>query len=614
MRRKSKSSFTRTLRLVIAGSLLLVLVVISFYFIARSQRSPKNVLESKHITQQKVEKKEQIVHSEVKGERENLRMRADKHYVGDDGKNHLEGKVEIIDFGKDEGQNVYIYGEEVIYDKSLNHFVLKGQSKVKYKDLTIEAGFFDYYKKREVFKGSKGVNFSSRRLTGYAKVMVYSLGQESLVLRRRVRLEIRPASGALPLIVKGSRLHYSRHKKTGEVVGKVKLSQGKNKASANSLEFVLAEDEEDLRSITLRGGVKASLVGKEESQREIKADEIYLEGFKELSRVSSLEATGNCRYSSSTPSGSSLFIQGESLSFLFAREGELERFDASQRVSMIEHREETGEERIMEGEELSILGKTNVLHIRGSERMRARVSSQDNEIHSEEITIDLENDNLEAKRGVQAVFKGREGKKSLGFFSKEQPVFISAQEMRYVRAEKRFFFNRDIKVWQQKEMLLSEELTFLEESGNVNCRGGVKSVFVQKMKEKEGEERLEISAEKMNFHPDANLIVFEEKSSLWVRNVDLRAQSISVHLEEGGEIKTIVAQGEVRIVQETTEGRGERADYELKKETITLTGDPVVMDKDRGMTRGDKLTFHMGDGRITVENKERERSVTVIKS
>jgi len=260
------------------------------------------------------------------------------------------------------------------------------------------------------------------------------------------------------------------------------------------------------------------------------------------------------------------------------------------------------------------LGKTNVLHIRGSERIRARVSSQDNEIHSEEITIDLENDNLEAKRGVQAVFKGREGKKSLGFFSKEQPVFISAQEMRYIRAEKRFFFNKDIKVWQQKKMLLSEELTFLEESGNVNCRGGVKSVFVQKMKEKEGEERLEISAEKMNFHPEANLITFEEKSSLRVRNIDLRAQSVSVHLEEGGEIKSIVAQGEVRIVQETTEGRGERADYELKKEIITLTGDPVVVDKDRGMTRGDKLTFHMGDGRITVENRERERSLTVIKS
>jgi len=615
MRGKSKPNLTRTLRLVIVSFLLLILVVISFYFITRSKRPPDYPPESRQITQQKIEKKEQVVHSEVKGERENFRMRADKHYLGEDGKNHLEGKVEIIDFGQEEDKNVYIYGEEVIYDKKLNHFVLKGQSKVKYNNLIIESDFFDYYKKKEVFKGSKGVRFSSRRLTGYAKEMVYSLKQESLVLRKRVRLQLRPESDALPLIIKGSRVHYGREKKTGKVVGKVKLSQGKNKASAHSLEFVLDEDEEEVKNITLRGSAKASLVGEEEEgPKEINADEIHLEGFKELSRVSSLKATGNCRYNSSTPSGSSLFVQGESLFFLFNRDGELERFDASQKVRMIEHWEDTGEERVMEGEEMSILGKTSVLQIRGSDKLRAKVSSQDNEIQSEEITIDLEHDNLDAKRGVKVVFKGREGKKSLGFFSKEQAVFISAQEMRYRRAKKRFLFNKDIKVWQKKEMLLAEELTILEESGEVDCRGGVKSVFVHKMKERKGEERLEISAEKMNFHPEKNLIAFEEKSSLQVRNIDLRAQSVSVHLEEGGEIKSIVAQGKVRIVQEAIEGMGESADYDLEKETITLTGDPVVVDKDRGMTRGDKLTFHMGDGRITVENKERERSVTVIKS
>jgi lipopolysaccharide transport protein LptA len=614
MRRKAKPSITRIFRFMIASSLLLILILISFYFIIRSKKPPKYLPESNQITQQKVEKKEKVVHSEVKGERENFRMRADKHYVGEDNKNHLEGNVEIIDFGKTEDKHVYIYGEEVIYNKKLNHFALRGRSKVKYKDLIIESDFFDYYKKKEVFKGSKGVNFSSRRLTGSAKEMVYSLGEESLILRREVRLQLMTESADLPLIIQGSGLHYSREKRTGKVLGKVKLSQGQSKASAQSLEFILAEDEEDVKSITLRGRVKASLVGKKEGRREIRADEIYLEGFKELSRVSCLKATGNGSFRTSTPSRSSLLVQGESLSFLFSPEGELERFDASQKVRMIEHWKHTGEKRVAEGEEMSIMGKTEILHIRGSEKMRAKVSSQDNEIHSEEITIELENNNMEAKKGVKAVFKRREGKKSLGFFSKEQPVFISAQEMRYLREEKRFFFNREIKVWQQKEMLLAEELIIMEESGEVNCRGGVKSVFIHKMKKRKREERLEIAAEKMNFHPEKDLVAFEEKSSLQVGNIDLRAQYVSVHLEEGGEIKAIVAQGNVRIVQETAEGRGEKANYDLEEETITLTGDPVFVEKDRGETRGDKLTFYMGDGRITVQNKERERSVTVIKS
>jgi lipopolysaccharide transport protein LptA len=619
MRAKSKPSLTRTLRLVIVSSLLLILVVISFYFITRSQKSPEYPPESKQITQQKIEKKEQVVHSEVKGERENFRMRADRHYLGEDGKNHLEGNVEIIDFGKREDQNVYIYGEEVIYDKNLIHFFLKGQSKVQYRDLAIESDLFEYHKKKEVFKSHSGIQFSSRRLIGSAKEIFYYLGQEKLILRKQVHLRLVPESEeALPLFVEGERLHYRREKKMGEVLGQVRLRQGESWASASIMEFVLSEDEEYMKSVTLRDRVKASFVEKdsEEGQRrEIHADEIHLKSFKELIQVSSIEAKGNCSYSSSTPSGSSLFIQGGSLLFLFNPEGELEKFDASQNARMIEHWEDTGEKRVLEGGEISILGKTNVLQIRGSDKLEAKVSSLDNEIQSEEITIDLENDNLEAKRGVKVVFKGREGKRSLGFFSEEQPVFITAQEMRFIRAEKRFLFNKDIKVWQQKEMLLAEELTILEESGEVICRGGVKSVFLHKMKENKEEERLNINAERMNFNPEKDLIAFEEKSSLQVRNIDLRARSISVHLEEeGGEIKTIVAQGRVRIVQETAEGRGERADYDLEKETIILTGDPVVVDKDRGMTRGDKLTFHMGDGRITVENKERERSVTVIKS
>ena len=68
------------------------------------------------------------------------------------------------------------------------------------------------------------------------------------------------------------------------------------------------------------------------------------------------------------------------------------------------------------------------------------------------------------------------------------------------------------------------------------------------------------------------------------------------------------------ILQEGKEGRGGEAVYDLKADTVVLTGNPVLVDKEKGVTEGDKLTFHLGDGRITIENKERDRSSTVIKS
>ena len=69
----------------------------------------------------------------------------------------------------------------------------------------------------------------------------------------------------------------------------------------------------------------------------------------------------------------------------------------------------------------------------------------------------------------------------------------------------------------------------------------------------------------------------------------------------------------VIIVQDVGEARGKEARYDPDKETIILLGNPVLEDKERGITKGDKLTFFLADGRIFVENKGKERSVTVIK-
>ena len=67
------------------------------------------------------------------------------------------------------------------------------------------------------------------------------------------------------------------------------------------------------------------------------------------------------------------------------------------------------------------------------------------------------------------------------------------------------------------------------------------------------------------------------------------------------------------IAKEQTEGRGEKAKYDLNNNSIEITGNPVFIDKHKGRTEGDKLTFSISDDRITVENKGRDRSITVIK-
>ncbi|MCK4556787.1 MAG: hypothetical protein KAU47_04665, partial [Candidatus Aminicenantes bacterium] len=236
------------------------------------------------------------------------------------------------------------------------------------------------------------------------------------------------------------------------------------------------------------------------------------------------------------------------------------------------------------------------------------------DVFAEEIFISLDNNDLEAKGGVKVILEAKEGGgKPIGIFSEEQPVFIQARGMRYFAEHKRFLFNENVKAWQEEKVLRTDEIELFEETGQILCRGGVESTMLHTTKEGE-EEKLKISSEKMTYFPEENLVLYQNKSSLTVKDVTLQAQSISVYMgEEDKGIQKIVARKKVVIVQELGEAYGEEAVYDPENESLVLLGNPVLIDKDGGRTEGHKLTFHMADDRILVENKDRERSVTVIK-
>ena len=119
----------------------------------------------------------------------------------------------------------------------------------------------------------------------------------------------------------------------------------------------------------------------------------------------------------------------------------------------------------------------------------------------------------------------------------------------------------------------------------------------------------------MEYDPEKNLITYRDKVKLKVRDIVLTAELLTIALdEETGDMKNIVAHNKVVVVQKAYSGHGDEARFDTRDEIITVLGNPVLIDKDKGRTEGGKLTFYMADGRIVVENKDRERSVTVIKS
>jgi lipopolysaccharide transport protein LptA len=236
----------------------------------------------------------------------------------------------------------------------------------------------------------------------------------------------------------------------------------------------------------------------------------------------------------------------------------------------------------------------------------------------------LESKNLEAQGEVRVILKsGGEANISVGFFAEERPVFIDADEMRYSDDNKRFLFKGNVKVWQGKDMLETAELTLFRSSGKITCRERVRTRLTFRPESPEDaepdeeaqEKQIDITARSMDFDPEIQRLVYRQKVTLKVEDIQLDAASLFLDTDETEtELKTLTARENVRIERGDYQGFGQEAVYDVGQEFIVLTGKPVLIDKNRGKVEGRKLTFHIADDKIIVENEDRERSETVIKS
>lgn len=640
MNKLGKQNLARFIRAFLGLFLVFIVLIIAIYFFIHWRREPRVRADQKEeIAKQKVDVKEQIQYLEFKGGQGKTQIRADKNYVGEDNYYHLEGNVRIIDYGKHGEQKISITGDRVIYDREQNQFSLQGRVRVEYKDFVYKSDILEYDKKKELMTCETGVNFTSDRFIGYAKKMSYSVGRDILFLEDDLWISMKPKiENVEPLLVKGKKATYNLRVGKGTVEGELKLSRGQSYGTADQIEYEQCFPEtSDLKVLYIKGQVKLFLKSEKEKAakekksypkdlsgfhvlesetQEIKAEEIKVRTFLFSPIIHAIESQGNCFFKFNSSSGSFTSIQGQTVDFIFSKEGVLREFRAFNGAKIINSENKAGENLVIEGESMKLDGWTKNLSVQGNTDRPARFISEGSEFLAEKIDINLQDGNLKAEGRVKVVLNKRERtEESLGFFSKERPVFITAQQMRYLKDQKRFIFREHIKIWQEKEMLEAQDVSFFEETGEMLAEGGVKSVFPHKLKEEEKEERVEVTGRKMSFDSQKNCISYEEDCSLKTKNISLSCQSISIYLsEDRTKTKAILARKRVTIIQETKEAKAEEANYNLDEETIVLTGNPQYKDRERGMVEGGKLTFHLGDGRIVVENRDRERSVTIIKS
>ena len=565
-----------------------------------------------------VDRKEQVRHKEYKEGKLVSDIRGDSFFLGPDSRNHLRGAVEISNFGPAGEVVSRLTADEVVYDPGAVRFTVAGRVRVEAGGVVLEGGSFDYDKANGLFRTTFGGAFSSKTMTGRAEEVSYVESADEVLLSGGFRVGLAAAGRAGETIVlAGDSFLYRRRERRGRVEGGADFSGGRCRGEARSLSFAAAEDESAIESAVFDGAVRVVFTGNAPGAPEsggVHADRVEVSFTPGTGLVSSVEAGGNACLSLRSPAGPGTLVRASAAALTFGADGELAKWSASGGFRA-EFGEGDDRGRILEGESAAYDAPARILRASGMPGRPAVADSPEARVEAASISAGPAEGDLEASGGVKGLLKPGEGSRGAGFFSAGTAVFVFSESLVFRGGAGSASFTGDVRAWQDKEFLLAGELEFSEASGEMRGRGGVAAGLTRPATGNTPERRVELGGEEMAFSAADRTLSFTEKSYVQLPGARLAAETISAVLGgEGTAVESLTARTGVILSKGRYEGRAAAASYQAAADRITLTGRPVLTDKQGGSARGDKLTFDLGDDKILVENEGQGRSTTIIKS
>lgn len=620
MRRRRGFAAAKQVRAILLAALAGLCLLIVVLSLTRWRGRPRVAVEDRDIPPRKVERQDKVRHFVYKGEQGRVELRADRNFVAPDGQFHLEGGVDVVQYGQKGRPPVRILGDEAVYDEDLTRIRFRGNVVVRYEESEIRASQLEYAKDGDVLKTDDGVEFETPKGKGSARRMTYWFAQDRVLFRDKVVFDAKPGAATdAALHLEGDAFEYVRGSRHGILRGGVSLRTGRSRASAGRLVFDLLPGEADFRNLEFEEDVQAALFRPgEEGERTLRAGRLLVKPFPGTDLVRMMEAKGNCLAVLPFASGAPAEIKAPELKAYFDDAGGLKSLAAKGRVEVHERADGTSGERTISGDKLNVIGAKELMTVSADKvkKGRSRMVSAQAELEADTISLEYGKGDLALDGDVKAILQpGAGGKVPGGLFAGRDAVLVSAGRVRYEKGAGRSLYREGARLWQGKQVIQADLIEVLEAKGSLEGRGEVKTQFWHRPKDAAAEERVEIAGDAIEFRPEERRVYFRKDCVLKARDAVLSAETISMDLAEGSaDMTRIVARGGVRIQQGAWEGRGGRAEFAVPEETVVLLDDPVLLDKDKGETRGDKLTFQLADGKILIENKKRDRSVTVIKS
>jgi lipopolysaccharide export system protein LptA len=110
-----------------------------------------------------------------------------------------------------------------------------------------------------------------------------------------------------------------------------------------------------------------------------------------------------------------------------------------------------------------------------------------------------------------------------------------------------------------------------------------------------------ITSKKMNFDYKRNVVEFNGNVVVVDPQMRLESDSLTVLLAGTNEIKSVTADGSVRIKLPDKTGTCDKAVYTAKESKIVMTGNAKVVVQSKDSVRGDKITIWFNEDRMVSE-------------
>jgi len=566
----------------------------------------------------RVDVKERVRHEEYEAGRLVADIQGDTFFRGPDGRNHLKGSVEIVDYGSGGEKVSRLTADEVVYEPGSLRFNVRGGVRVEAGDVLLEGDSFDYDKTAGLFETKGGGRFASKTFSGLAPEISYRESADEVRLGGGFLLEMTAAGGtAKSLSVSGESLTYSRRERRGRVEGKARLDGDGFKASAATASLFTSEDDSGLASAVLDGGAEVLIDGKPpqgDPGLEAWADRIIVGFSRDLSAVG-LQASGRARFDiPSAPDRSMTVMAPSALMKYFRDDG---RLSGSAWGGVRAETAEGGLRRVLEGEEALFL-ETGGFSVYGGKGRPAVAESADFRIEAPDIRISPNmihfSSRVSATTRVSGVLKGQEGGRIAGLFSSGEDVGFSCFGLVIIHPISTFRFTDVVLTRQEKAVVRAGTLDVAGEEGRMDG-GGVEITLAAAHKSGTPARTVVLGGKEMAYHPDTAVLTLSKEAFIKLPEARLEAGSVSAVIgREDRGVESLAAAGGVVVTKGAYTGRAEAAAYDAAADRITLTGHPVLTDREGGSARGDKLTFDLADDKILVENEGTGRSTTIIRS